>query len=87
MSKGGKSFISLPSTAKKGTASRIVPALNSNTPVTTSRYDVQYLVTEYGAVRLWGLSTRERAQAIISIAHPDFRAELTEQAKQMGLVL
>lgn len=86
LSKGGKSFITLPSTAKKGEISRIVPALPAGTPVTTSRYDVQYVVTEYGAVRLWGLNTRERAVAIISIAHPDFRGELTEAAKKMGLM-
>lgn len=87
MSKGGRSFITLPSTAKHGTISRIVPALPAGTPVTTSRYDIMYLVTEYGVVNLWGLSTRERAEAIIGLAHPDFREELTEAAKQMGLIL
>ncbi|SHI86993.1 4-hydroxybutyrate CoA-transferase [Dethiosulfatibacter aminovorans DSM 17477] len=87
MSKNGRSFITLPSTAKKGQASRIIPALPAGTPVTTSRYDVQYVVTEFGAVNLWGLSTRDRAEAIISIAHPDFKEELRAQAKQIGLVL
>lgn len=87
LSKNGRSFITLRSTAKKGTLSSVVPALPAGTPVTTSRYDVQHVVTEYGCVNLWGLSTRERAEAIISIAHPDFREELRDEAKKMGLIL
>ena len=85
-SRGGMSFITLPSTAAKGTQSRIVCHIPAGTPVTTSRYDVQYLVTEYGMAHVWGMNTKERARAIISIAHPDFREELTRQAHEAGLL-
>ena len=85
-SKGGKSFITLPSTAAKGTQSRIVCHIPAGTPITTSRYDVQYLVTEYGVAHVWGMNTRERAEAIISIAHPDFREELRRHAYEAGLL-
>ena len=86
MSKGGMSFITLPSTAKNGTVSRIVPHLETGTPVTTSRFDVQYICTEYGAVNLFGLTVSERAEALISIAHPDFREELRRQAVEEHLI-
>ncbi len=84
-SKGGKSFIVLPSTAKNGTISRITPTLTPGSVVTTSKNDVNYVVTEYGVAQLRGKSAKQRAQALIAIAHPDFRAELTETAKAMNL--
>lgn len=88
LSKGGKSFIALPSTLenKKGRSSRIVAAFPPATAVTTSRQDVQYVVTEYGCVNLKPLTMRDRAKALIDLAHPDFRTELTEQGKALGLL-
>ena len=80
MSKGGKSIIALPSTAAKGTISKIVFTLDEGAAVTTSRNDVDYIVTEYGIAHLKGKSLRERAKALIEIAHPDFREELTKKA-------
>lgn len=77
-SEGGKSIIALPSTAKKGTVSRIVPQLDPGASVTTSRNDVHYVVTEFGVADLRGKSMRERAKALIEIAHPDFREALSE---------
>ncbi|MBC7456471.1 MAG: acetyl-CoA hydrolase/transferase family protein [Massilia sp.] len=82
-SKGGKSFIVLPSTAKDGTISRIVPVLSPGTHATTSKNDVNYVVTEYGVAQLRGKSAKQRAMALIAIAHPDFRAELREAANKM----
>lgn len=82
-SRGGKSFIVLPSTAKDGTISRIVPTLTPGTHATTSKNDVNYVVTEYGIAQLRGKSARQRAQALIAIAHPDFRAELRAAADKM----
>ncbi len=81
LSKGGKPIIALPSTAKSGTVSRIVPSLNPGAGVVTTRGHVHWVVTEYGAVNLHGLSLRERAEALISIAHPDFRMQLREEIK------
>ena len=81
LSPGGKSIIALPSTAKRGTVSRIVPRLDEGACVTTTRHDVQYVATEYGIVNLRGMCLRERAQALIEIAHPDFRDELTASLK------
>jgi len=83
LSKGGQSFITLPSTALGGTVSTIVPILKH--PVTTSRHDVQSIVTEYGIADLFGKTVRERAQALINIAHPDFREELTKAAYEANL--
>jgi acyl-CoA hydrolase len=80
MSHGGKPIIALPSTAAGGTISRIVPELKPGAGVVTSRGDVHWVVTEYGAVNLHGLSVRRRAEALISIAHPDFRDGLKETA-------
>ena len=77
-SKGGKPIIALPSTAKQGKISRIVPVLDPGAGVVTSRGLVRYIVTEYGVAYLHGKSIRERAKALIDIAHPDFRAELYE---------
>jgi acyl-CoA hydrolase len=82
-SRGGKSFIVLPSTAKNGTVSRIVPTLSAGTHVTTSKNDVNYVVTEYGVAQLRGKSAKERAQALVAIAHPDFRGWLREEADRM----
>ena len=87
MSKGGKSFIALPSVIenKKGRSSRIVLSFTPGTAVTTSRQDVQYVATEFGCVNLKPLTMADRARALIQLAHPDFRDELTEQAKIAGL--
>ena len=82
-SKGGKSFIGLKSAAKNGTISCIVPHVKM---ATDTRMDVEYIVTEYGCVNLRGKSTRERALALISIAHPNFRDELTAYAKSITLI-
>ncbi|MBR8700526.1 Butyryl-CoA:acetate CoA-transferase [Fusobacterium sp. DD29] len=88
LSKGGKTFICLSSTykTKDGTLkSRIRPTLADGSIVTDTRANVQYVVTEYGKVNLKGLSGFERAKALISIAHPDFREELIEAAKKLHL--
>ncbi len=80
-SKGGKPIIALPSTAAGGTVSRIVPALSRGAGVMITRGDVYYVVTEYGVAYLHGKNVRERALALISIAHPKFRAQLLKEAK------
>jgi len=82
-SNGGKSFIVLPSTAKGDTISRIVPTLAPGTHATTSKNDVNYVVTEFGVAQLRGKSAKQRAEALIAIAHPDFRAELRADARRM----
>ena len=84
-SNGGKAFIVLPSTAKEGAISRIVPTLTPGTHVTTGKNDVNYVVTEYGVAQLRGKSAHQRAEALIAIAHPDFRAELRDAAKRILL--
>jgi 4-hydroxybutyrate CoA-transferase len=76
LSKRGKPIVALPSTAAGGTVSRIVLSLKPGSGVVTTRGHVHWVVTEYGAVNLFGLSLRQRAEALISIAHPDFRGEL-----------
>ncbi len=76
LSHGGKPIIALPSTAAKGTMSRITPTLKPGAGVVTTRGHVHWVVTEHGAVNLHGLTLRERGEALISIAHPDFRSEL-----------
>ncbi|WP_028321507.1 bifunctional acetyl-CoA hydrolase/transferase family protein/GNAT family N-acetyltransferase [Desulfatiglans anilini] len=81
----GKSILMLPSTTLDGKQSRIVPTLD-DTAVVVPRGDVQYVVTEYGIVNLFGKSLQERAVAVISIAHPDFREDLFYQARQKGLL-
>ena len=94
MAKGGRAFIALYSTANVRTGngnerveiSRIVPQLKPGATVSLSRNDLHYLVTEYGVVNLRGLSVAERARAIISIAHPKFRDELTQKAMELGLI-
>jgi acyl-CoA hydrolase len=85
-SQNGKAFIVLPSTAKDDTISRIVPKLTEGTHITTSKNDVNYVVTEYGVAQLRGKSAKQRAQALIAIAHPKFRDELTEQARKAKLL-
>ena len=85
-SRGGKAFIVLPSTAKADSISRIVPCLSPGTHVSTSKNDINYVVTEFGVAQLRGKSAKQRAREMIGIAHPDFRAELTERAKRMNLV-
>lgn len=79
LSRGGRSIITMPSTARGGKTSRIVPSLSPGTVVTTSRGDVDYIVTEYGIAKLKGRTLRQRAEALIAIAHPDFREELTAE--------
>ena len=87
-SKGGKSFICLASTfEKKGERkSRIVTALTKGNIVTTPRSDMMYVVTEYGMVNLKGRTVAERAQLLISIAHPDFREDLSREAHEHNLI-
>lgn len=85
-SRGGKSFIVLPSTAKDDTISRIAPVLSPGTHVSTSKNDVNYVVTEHGVAQLRGKTAKERARALIGIAHPRFRDELTEAARKMKLL-
>mgnify|MGYP003884001905 CR=1 FL=1 len=79
LSEGGVPILALPSTAKKGTISRIVPTLATGSGVVTSRADVHWVVTEHGAVNLYGRSLRERARLLVSIAAPEFRDDLMEQ--------
>ncbi|WP_419658751.1 Cat3: 4-hydroxybutyrate CoA-transferase [Desulfosarcina variabilis str. Montpellier] len=85
MSEGGKSLLLLPATSTQGKKSRVVPLLE-DTAVVVPRSDVNYVCTEYGVVNLFGKSLQERALAMISIAHPDFRDELFSQAKRMGIL-
>lgn len=85
-SRGGKAIIVLPSTAKGDSISRIVPTLTPGTHVTTSKNDINYVVTEHGVAQLRGKSAKQRAEALIGIAHPNFRGELREAAKKMKLL-
>jgi acyl-CoA hydrolase/RimJ/RimL family protein N-acetyltransferase len=82
MSRGGKPVIAIPSTARNGTLSRIVPFLTEGSGVVTSRGDVHYVVTEYGIATLRGRSIRERALELIQVAHPAFREQLLDQVRQ-----
>ena len=68
----------MPSTAAKSTVSKIVSVIDEGAAVTTSRYDVQYIVTEYGVADLSGANLRERAKLLIKIAHPDFQQQLIQ---------
>ena len=81
-SKNGKSIIALPSTAKGGKVSRISPVLKEGAGVTTSRNDVHFIATEYGVADLFGKTIAQRVQALISIAHPDFREQLAAAARE-----
>ena len=85
-SRGGKAFIVLPSTAREDSISRIVATLAPGTHMTTSKNDINYVVTEHGVAQLRGKSAKQRVQEMISISHPEFRAELTETARQMHLL-
>jgi acyl-CoA hydrolase len=85
-SKGGKPIIALPSTAKGGTMSRIVPFLKQGAGVVTSRADVHFVVTEHGVARLFGKNLRERVEALVGIADPAFKDELIEAAKERKLL-
>jgi itaconate CoA-transferase len=82
-SKGGKSFIALKSAAKNATISCIVPRVQM---ATDTRMDVEHIVTEYGCVNLRGRSTKERAELLMSIAHPNFREQLADHAKSINLI-
>ncbi|GLI33441.1 bifunctional acetyl-CoA hydrolase/transferase family protein/GNAT family N-acetyltransferase [Desulforhabdus amnigena] len=84
-SQGGKSILMIPSTSRSGKTSRIVPILD-NLAVVVPRSDVYYVVSEYGVVNLFGKSIQERAIAMISLAHPDFRDELFYNAQKLGLI-
>ena len=83
-SSGGKSLIALNSTAKRGQLSRIVTALNPATPVTATRDDIDTIVTEFGARRIRDLPTAARADALIEIAHPDFRQQLKTEWNKLN---
>lgn len=88
LSKGGRSIIALHSTTKDESESKIVTTITTGGPVTTSRCDVNYIVTEYGVAQLRGQTLRERAKRLIAIAHPKFRAELAEEyVKRFGETL
>jgi acetyl-CoA hydrolase len=80
---GGLPIIALPATAKGGALSRIVPTLEPGAGVVTSRYDVHTIVTEYGVAQLYGRTLAQRTQALIAIAHPDFRDMLTAAAREL----
>ncbi|MBO9541362.1 acetyl-CoA hydrolase/transferase family protein [bacterium] len=85
LSRGGMPIIALPSTARKGTVSRIAATLKPGAGVVTTRGHVHWVATEYGMVNLHGLSLRERGEALVSIAHPDFRPELYATLKERRL--
>ncbi len=85
-SRGGKPIIALPSTACDGTVSRIIPRLSDGAGVVTTRGDVHYVVTEFGVADLHGRTVRERAMALISIAHPKFRPWLLAEAKRLKFI-
>jgi len=89
LSEGGLPIIALPSTStsRDGTVhNKIVPRLKSGAGVVTSRNHVHYIATEYGIVDLYGKTIRQRAQLLISIAHPGFREELTRAAREMNYI-
>ncbi len=82
LAREGKAIIALPATARKGTVSRITPTLKAGAGVVTTRGHVHWVVTEFGAVNLHGLTLRQRGEALISIAHPDFRPELKKELQE-----
>ena len=86
-SKGGQSFIAFQSTSKNDTISKIKPILTPGAIVTTSKNDVDMIVTEYGIAKLRGRTLKERTRALIGIAHPKFREELTFEARKRNLLL
>lgn len=83
LSKGGRAITVLPSTARDGTVSRIVPTLPNGTVVTIQRNCADCIVTEYGIARLRGKPISQRVQELIGIAHPDFRSELKKEAEKL----
>jgi len=85
-SKGGKSIIALPAVTKNGKYSKIVPTLKTGAGVITTRADIHYVVTEFGTANLYGKNLRQRAEALINIAHPDFRPWLEKEAKERKLL-
>lgn len=85
-SRGGKPIIALPSTAKGGKLSKIVPTLQLGAGVVTTRADVHYIVTEFGVAYLHGKNLRQRAEALINIAHPDFQSHLIQEAQKRNLL-
>lgn len=85
-SRGGKGFICTASTAKNGTVSCIVPTLAPGSSVTTSKNDVDHVVTEFGVAKLRGQTAKQRAMNLINVAHPDFRGELMEAARRMNRI-
>jgi len=86
MARNGKSILALPSTAENSQVSRIVPFLKEGAGVTFGRGDVHYVVTEYGIAYLHGKSIRERAMELITIAHPDFKPWLIQEAKKLNII-
>lgn len=86
-SKGGKSFIAFASTAKDDTVSRIMPTLTSGAQISTSKNDVDHIVTEYGIAKLRGKTLSQRTKALISIAHPKFRDMLMFEAKKENIII
>ncbi|MCL1996440.1 MAG: 4-hydroxybutyrate--acetyl-CoA CoA transferase [Defluviitaleaceae bacterium] len=86
-SKGGKSFIAFPSTSQKGSVSKIVSTLQPGSIVTTHKNEVDHVVTEYGIAKLRGHTLGQRTKALISIAHPKFREELTFEAKKRNIII
>lgn len=85
-SNGGMTVIALPSTARKDTISRIVPQLKQGAGVTTSRNDVRMIATEFGLADLWGLTISQRVEALVQIAHPDFREGLLRYASEQNYI-
>lgn len=83
LSKGGKAVIALPSTARNGQLSRIVATLDAGAGVVTTRAHAHYIATEFGVANLRGKSLKERAEALISIAHPDFKEQLCKQCYEI----
>ena len=86
LAKDGKSIIAFPSTAKNGEISRIVCGINAGTFITTSRNDVDYVVTEFGVAHLKNKSVRERAKSLIAITHPKFREDLKKEAEKLNIL-
>jgi len=86
LARGGRTILAMKSTAMNDTISRIVPSLRESAGITLNRGDIRYLVTEYGIAYLHGKNVRERAMALISIAHPKFRPWLIEEAKKRGII-
>jgi len=85
-SKGGKTIVTFPSATGNGKHSRIVPFITPGAAVCATRFDADYIVTEYGVAQLWGKTTRQRIEALIAIAHPSFRDELCDYARKNKLL-